>query len=87
VAVVDGQIVGALQTKGEGWIQNLAVLREHRRRGIGRALLAAAFTIFTGKGLTEAGLGVDMANPTQAVKLYTGIGMTPAYRSNIYQLG
>lgn len=90
VAVVDGQLVGALQSKAaegesEGWVQNLAVLREFRKRGVGRALLAEAFAIYARKGYPEAGLGVDLANPTQAIKLYTGVGMTPAYRANIYE--
>jgi ribosomal protein S18 acetylase RimI-like enzyme len=90
VAVVDGQLAGALQSKAveqdiEGWVQNLAVLREFRKRGVGRALLAEAFAIYARKGYPEAGLGVDLANPTEAIKLYTGVGMTPAYRANIYE--
>jgi ribosomal protein S18 acetylase RimI-like enzyme len=88
VAEIDGELAGALQSKSgdEGWVQNLAVLREHRRRGVGRALLGAAFGIYAGKGYPTAGLGVDLANPTQAVKLYTGAGMTDAYRANVYVL-
>jgi ribosomal protein S18 acetylase RimI-like enzyme len=88
VAHVDGELAGALQSKSgdEGWVQNLAVLREFRRRGVGRALLGEAFRLYMEKGHTKAGLGVDLANPTQAIKLYTGVGMTPAYRANVYFL-
>ncbi len=90
VALVDGQLAGALQSKAsegdpEGWVQNLAVLREFRKRGVGRSLLAAAFQIYSTKGYPQAGLGVDLANPTEAIRLYTGVGMTPAYRANIYE--
>lgn len=87
VCTVDGALAGVLQSRAgdEGWVKNLAVLREHRRRGVGRALLSAAFTAYAAKGRTEAGLGVDLANPTEAIKLYTGVGMTPAYRANIYE--
>lgn len=88
IATVEGQPAGVLQSKASdgGWVQNLAVLREHRNRGVGRALLGEAFRIYAAKGHKEAGLGVDLANPTEAIKLYTGVGMTPAYQSNIYEL-
>ncbi len=88
VAHIDGTLAGALQSRSHdsGWVQNLAVLREHRRRGVGRALLGEAFGIYAAKGHTTAGLGVDLENPTQAIKLYTGVGMTPAYRANVYEL-
>ena len=33
----------------------------------------------------KAGLGVDLANPTQAARLYRAVGMTPQYEANIYQ--
>lgn len=84
-AVVDGQIAGVLQSRGEAFVQYLAVLREFRRRGIGKALLAAAFKIYADKGHKEAGLGVDLANPTEAIKVYTDVGMTPAYQANNYE--
>jgi ribosomal protein S18 acetylase RimI-like enzyme len=88
VAHVDSSLAGVLQSRAgdEGWVQNLAVLREFRRRGVGRALLGEAFRIYAEKGHATAGLGVDLENPTQAIKLYTAIGMTPAYRANIYSL-
>jgi mycothiol synthase len=90
VAVVGGVIAGVLQSKAaedenEGWVQNLAVLREYRKRGVGRALLTEAFRVYAGKGYHSAGLGVDLANPTEAIRLYTGVGMTPAYRANVYE--
>ncbi len=88
VAFVEGALAGVLQSKAgdEGWVQNLGVLREHRRRGVGRALLREALRIYTAKGYAKAGLGVDLKNPTQAIKLYTSVGMTASYRANIYTL-
>jgi ribosomal protein S18 acetylase RimI-like enzyme len=53
--------------------------------GVGAALLRRAFAIYAAKGRTEAGLGVDMANPTSAVLLYREVGMHPRYEVNIYQ--
>ena len=67
-------------------MQNLGVLREHRRRGVGRALLGQALRIYSAKGYPTAGLGVDLKNPTQAIQLYTSVGMTASYRANIYGL-
>jgi hypothetical protein len=28
---------------------------------------------------------VDLANPTEAVRLYLAVGLTPLYRANIYR--
>jgi ribosomal protein S18 acetylase RimI-like enzyme len=91
VAEVDGVLAGVLQSseqsdvQGEGWVKHLAVLPEFRKRGVGRALLAAAFARYLANGRVSAGLGVDLTNPTEAIKLYTGVGMRPAYQANIYE--
>jgi mycothiol synthase len=91
VALVDGQIVGALQSSDqavehdEGWIKNLAVLREYRKSGIGAALLATAFACYARKGRRFAGLGVDLTNPTGAYRLYAGVGMTPTFEADVYE--
>jgi ribosomal protein S18 acetylase RimI-like enzyme len=91
VGEVDGEWAGVLRSSGTGadvnagWVKALAVLRPYRRRGVGAALLRHAFAIYAAKGRTEAGLGVDMANPTQAVRLYQAVGMHPLYQANIYQ--
>ncbi|MET0426139.1 MAG: GNAT family N-acetyltransferase [Actinoplanes sp.] len=91
VAEVDGTIAGVLQSSdggaedNEGWVKRLAVLREHRKRGIGEALLRRAFAVYAAKGRDRAGLGVDLANPTKAARLYHAVGMTPLYQANIYQ--
>lgn len=92
VAEVDGQIAGALQSadgdgsaEDEGWVRSLAVLRAYRRRGVGEALLRRAFAAYAAHGRTRAGLGVDMANPTRAARLYRAVGMHPLYEANIYK--
>jgi ribosomal protein S18 acetylase RimI-like enzyme len=87
----DGQIVGVLQSadqaleRGEGWVKNLAVLRGHRKAGIGGALLRTAFAAYAAKGRTSAGLGVDLTNPTGAYQLYTGVGMTVVFAADVYE--
>jgi ribosomal protein S18 acetylase RimI-like enzyme len=91
LAEVDGEVVGALQSSDagrdddEGWVTRLAVLRAYRKRGIGAALLRRAFAVFAAKGRANAGLGVDLANPTEAARLYYAVGMTPMYQANIYR--
>ncbi|WP_246607015.1 GNAT family N-acetyltransferase [Paractinoplanes toevensis] len=91
VAEIDGRVVGALQSSdagaddNEGWVKRLGVLRAYRKRGVGEALLRRAFAVYARKGRTRAGLGVDLANPTQAIRLYEAVGMTALYRSNIYR--
>lgn len=91
VAEVDGVPAGALQSsdqaveQNEGWVKNLAVLREYRKRGLGTALLATAFAGYAAKGRRLAGLGVDLTNPTGAYRLYTSVGMTAAYEADMYE--
>jgi mycothiol synthase len=89
VGEVDGEWAGALRSsvgeEGEGWVKALAVLRPYRRKGVGAALLRRAFAIYAAKGRGKAGLGVDMANPTEAIRLYRAVGMRPLYEANIYQ--
>jgi mycothiol synthase len=92
VAEIDGRVVGSLQSSdsglddNEGWVKRLAVLRAYRKRGVGEALLRRAFAVYASKGRSRAGLGVDMQNPTQAIRLYEAVGMTPMYQANIYRM-
>jgi mycothiol synthase len=91
VGEVDGVFAGVLQSSDssvaddEGWVKYLAVLRPYRKRGVGEALLRRAFATYAAKGRRRAGLGVDLANPTQAARLYRAVGMHPLYEANIYQ--
>jgi mycothiol synthase len=91
VAEVDGRWAGVLQStdqsleQEEGFTKVLAVLRPYRRRGIGAALLRRAFVAYAAKGRIFAGLGVDLGNPTQAVRLYHAVGMTPVYEADMYE--
>ncbi|MCM4083997.1 GNAT family N-acetyltransferase [Paractinoplanes hotanensis] len=92
VAEVDGVVAGVLESSydsdedsGEGWVKRLAVLGSYRKKGLGEALLRRAFAAYAAKGRDKAGLGVDMANPTRAARLYLAVGMKPLYEANIYQ--
>lgn len=74
---VAGILIGrALENEpGVGWVRIVGVLPEHRRRGIGEALLRHSFRAFADRGFNAVGLGVDAENPTGAVRLYERAGM------------
>jgi mycothiol synthase len=87
VAESSGELVGVAicNTRGNepglGWVRVLGVLRSHRRRGIGEALLRHAFAEFKRREFTRVGLGVDAESPTGAVALYERAGMHVARTS------
>ena len=87
VAEADGQLVGVSicrrreNEEGLGWVRILGVLRSHRRRGIGEALLSHSFAEFARRGFERVGLGVDAESPTGAVALYERAGMHVARTS------
>jgi mycothiol synthase len=57
----------------EGWVQQLAVHRDHRGRGLGRALLQESFRRFHAAGYRRCGLSTD--SRTGALGLYEHVGM------------
>lgn len=83
VAVDDrGSIVGVCLSTPQhgphthrGWVHALGILPEHRRKGLGEAMLRRAFDLFRARGKTEAGLGVDASSLTNATRLYEKCGM------------
>ena len=59
--------------EGDGWVDQLAVAREHRGDGLGQALLAHAFGVTWRRGGRTCGLGTD--ERTGARRLYEHVGM------------
>ena len=81
LAEADGELVGAVlcpNYEDEGWIRQLAVARDWRRRGLGRALLRQAFGEFHRRGRNRVGLVVDSWNRTGAKEFYERAGMRVA---------
>jgi ribosomal protein S18 acetylase RimI-like enzyme len=58
-----------------GYVGQLAVVREFRRRGLGEALLRRSFEVFYEKGRAAVSLGVDADSLTNATRLYEKCGM------------
>lgn len=75
----------ALLGKKYALIDNIAVLRTHRGRGIASALIATALHAYRADSLDFAILGVDVDNPTGAHRLYTKLGFELRRRSIIYE--
>jgi mycothiol synthase len=72
----------------EGEIDTLAVLREHRRKGLGRALLVQSLHTLHNEGMQAVHLYADADNLTGAMRLYEGVGFrvrktNMAYRRTI----
>jgi mycothiol synthase len=64
-------------------IGDLAVRKPWRRRGVGRALLLAAFATLRDRGETVVRLYVDAHNVTGAVRVYEAAGMRVARRFDV----
>lgn len=68
-----------------GWVNNVAVRRPWRQRGIATALLQHIFAEFYRRGRTRIGLGVDAQNPHDATRLYERLGMRQVRLFTFYE--
>jgi mycothiol synthase len=88
MAEAKGEIVGCVlcpNYEDEGWVRQLAVSRDWRRRGLGTALLRQAMSELRRRGRREIGLVVDSWNRTGAKELYERAGMTVAREHTRYE--
>jgi mycothiol synthase len=58
-----------------GWVNELGVRRQWRKRGIAITLLKHSFAAFYARGQKRAALGVDAASLTGALRIYEKAGM------------
>jgi mycothiol synthase len=77
--------VMAVRSDQGALISSLAVLKQWRGRGIGRALLCTAFAVLRKRGETVVRLYVDAANVTDAVRVYEAASMHVARRFDVMQ--
>jgi mycothiol synthase len=68
-----------------GRVVSVAVLREWRRRGLGRAIVAESLKVLRDAGMTSARLGVDAENPHGALGMYESLGFGVVERGRIYR--
>jgi ribosomal protein S18 acetylase RimI-like enzyme len=70
-----GTVQGVRDASGYGAIQNLGVMEEHRRQGVGAGLLLRALKGFQQAGIRRAYLEVSAHN-TVAIRLYRRFGFS-----------
>jgi mycothiol synthase len=70
----------ARRGRSEGWVEELAVRRLWRKRGVATALLCASLHAFKAEGLQHAMLGVDTENLSGALRVYESVGFKPTKR-------
>ena len=68
----------AFDNPDRGYVDDLAVRKPWRGRGLGLALLLESFARLEARGQTEVVLGVDSENATGALALYQRAGMRVA---------
>jgi mycothiol synthase len=76
---------GADGSPEDGWIRDLGVVPAWRGRGVGMALLRAAFAAFRARGLTGVALEVDDVSMDGAVALYRRAGMRIVRRTDVLE--
>jgi mycothiol synthase len=76
---------GAEGAPEDGWIRDLGVVPAWRDRGVGMALLRAAFAAFRARGLTGVALEVDDVSMDGAVALYRRAGMRILRRTDVLE--
>jgi ribosomal protein S18 acetylase RimI-like enzyme len=75
VETSDGSLAAAALNWKEGFVKDLVVHPEHRRRGLGAALLRHTFRHFQAQGADRVTLKTDSRNTSQAWRLYEREGM------------
>lgn len=63
-----------------GWLDSVATRRPWRGRGLASALIARSLAVLRERGMASAGLGVDLENPTGALRVYERLGFRPIRR-------
>lgn len=78
---VAGMVLGAIHfpeneqyQRQQGWLEQVAVRRPWRKRGLARALMLQVMRELQARGMTQAALDVDAENLTGALRLYESAG-------------
>jgi mycothiol synthase len=70
---------------GAGFVNTIGTRKPWRGRGLGRALLEAAFAEFYRRGERRVTLAVDAENATGATQLYERVGMHVCWQADVYE--
>jgi mycothiol synthase len=69
----------------DAWINLVGTHPAHRRRGLARAVLVAGMVALRDAGMTQAKLGVDSENPSDATSLYRKLGFQDAKTITVFR--
>ena len=72
-----GLLAGAALCWTSGFVKDLAVHPDSRRRGLGEALMRHVFLAFRERGAAHVDLKTNTVKNTEAFRLYERLGMTP----------
>lgn len=72
-----------------GWTEDICVRKPWRGKGVASALIARSLQTLKNQGMEHAALGVDVNNPTGALRLYLSLGYQTyqeevCYRKTLY---
>lgn len=86
---VAGAVVNGIHTDADGgrtgWLDSIFTRRPWRKRGLARALIARSLALLRDQGFDDAYLGVDTANPNQALALYESCGFAVQSGATAYR--
>ena len=68
-----------------GYTEFISTRRPWRKRGLARALIAQSLRALREAGMEEAALGVDVENPTGALRVYESVGFRPIKSGTTYR--
>ncbi len=71
----EGELAAAALNWNDGFVKDLVVHPERRRRGLGEGLMRHTFRAFRRRGVARVTLKTDSVNPTEAWRLYERLGM------------
>jgi ribosomal protein S18 acetylase RimI-like enzyme len=75
LAEAEGELAAAALNWDDGYVKDLVVHPERRRRGLGESLMRHTFREFRRRGVPRVTLKTDSVNPTEAWRLYERLGM------------
>jgi ribosomal protein S18 acetylase RimI-like enzyme len=75
LAEAEGELAAAILNWDDGFVKDLVVHPERRRRGLGEGLMRHTFREFRRRGHDRVTLKTDSVNPTEAWRLYERLGM------------
>jgi mycothiol synthase len=79
------EMEGTMLASNPPLVDDLGVVHDFRRRGIGRALLLSGMHRVRALGFDKVALAVDADNPNQALRLYESVGFQVVSRSTAFR--